>query len=319
MKKLLRIFAGLAGLLAACLLYVQLTYRQTYEAPFTGLKASTDSAIIARGRYLAMGPAHCWTCHVEDPAKVDLNRGLPAMSGGLTLELPLMATLRTPNITPDKKTGIGRYSDEQLARTLRYNVTPGGHALLPYMTYNAMSDADIVAILSYLRSAAPVEKAIPPHELTLLGKAMMRFMIKPILSETHRQYAAAQPDTTAAYGKYLAYSVTNCNGCHTQRGPTGAFTGKPFAGGSKEDVKTATFVVPNLTPDPATGRIYHWSQTAFINRFRAGKLYPEEHMPWRSYQQMSDNDLKALYAFLQTLQPVRNKVEATYIPAVAGK
>ncbi len=314
MKKAGKILAATISLVAVFLLYVQLTYRQTYQVPVTGLKASTDSAVIDRGRYLTMGPAHCWTCHVEDPDKVNLQQGPPAMSGGMKLDLPFIATLRTPNITSDKTTGIGRYTDEQLAQVIRYNLTPEGHALIPFMTYNAMSDEDIVAIISYLRSTKPVEKAVSDHDITLLGKILLRFVIKPNVSEAHQQFSATQPDTTAAYGKYLAYSVTNCNGCHTQRGPTGEFTGKPFAGGTKKELETATFVVPNLTPDPKTGRIYHWSQQAFTNRFRAGNAYPEEFMPWRAYQQMNDNDLKAIYNFLQTLEPANNQVETTYIP-----
>lgn len=314
MKKAVKFLVAFAGLLAAFLLYVQLTYRQTFEAPATGLKASTDSAIIARGKYLVTGPAHCWTCHVDNPSKVDLRQGLPAMSGGYSIALPMIGTVRIPNITPDPKTGIGRYTDEQLARTIRYNVTPEGHALIPFMTYNSMSDADIEAVISYLRSAKPVENHVPAHDLSLLGKVLMRFVIKPNVSQSHKEFTVTKPDTTAAYGKYLAHSVTNCNGCHTERGMAGEYVGKPFAGGNKKDVETATFVVPNLTPNPETGRIYHWSQQAFINRFRAGKTYPEEYMPWPAYQQMSDNDLKAIYNFLQTLEPVHNKVEATYIP-----
>jgi mono/diheme cytochrome c family protein len=319
MKKAVKFLAVFAGLLSAFLLYVQLTYRQTFKAPVTGLRASTDSVLIARGKYLVMGPAHCWTCHAENPAKVDLRAGLPAMSGGHILGLPGIGNIRVPNITPDRTTGIGRYTDEQLAGALRYNVTPKGHALIPFMSYNAMTDDDLVAVLSYLRSATPVKNDVPAHDLTLLGKALMRFVIRPIGSGAPAGVTAAKPDTTARYGKYLAYSVANCNGCHTERGMTGEYIGKPFAGGNKKDVQTATFVVPNLTPDPETGRIYHWSQQAFINRFRAGKVYPEEHMPWPAYQHMSDNDLKAIYNFLRTLEPAHNKVEATYIPAVARK
>jgi mono/diheme cytochrome c family protein len=315
MKKITKILGVIIGLLLIFLLYVQLSYKQTFEVPRTGLKASTDSTMIARGKYLVMGPAHCWTCHVEDPSTVNFEQGIPSMSGGMELDLPLIAKIRTPNLTPDQKTGIGRYTDEQLSQVIRYNLTPQGHALIPFMTYNSMSDADIVAILSYLRSSKPVEKAIPEHDVTILGKLLMRFMVKPIVSEAHRAYTSA-PDTTAEYGKYLAYSVTNCNGCHTQRGPGGEYIGKPFAGGTKKDVQTATFVVPNLTPDPKTGRIYQWSQQAFINRFRAGKVYKEEYMPWDAYRHMNDNDLKAIYNFLQTLEPVENKIKATYIPAV---
>jgi mono/diheme cytochrome c family protein len=319
MKKLVK-FLGLSIiLLLVFLIYVQLTYQQTYEAPLTGLKASKDSLVIARGKYLTTGPAHCWTCHVEDPSKVNLQEETPAMSGGMPLELPLIAKLYTPNITSDSTTGIGRYTDEQLASVIRYNVTPKGHALVPFMTYNSMSDEDIVAIISYLRSTKPVEKAVPSHDFTMIGKLLMRFKIKPIITNEYKQYLAAKPDTTAEYGKYLAYSVTNCNGCHTQRGPTGDFVDAPFAGGQKKELETATFVVPNLTPDAQTGRIYHWSQQTFINRFRAGKVYKEEFMPWDAYRHMSDTDLKAIYNFLQTLEPVSNKIESTYTPVVHSK
>jgi hypothetical protein len=261
-----------------------------------------------------MGPAHCWTCHVQNPERVDLQKSIPDMSGGMELALPLMATLYTPNITPDKKTGIGRYTDEQLAQVIKYNVTPKGHALIPFMTYNTMSDEDIVAIMSYLRATNPIENIVPEHEIKMGGKLMLRFMLKPIIAPEDKKFEVAKPDTTAEYGKYLAYSVTNCNGCHTDRGPAGDFSDKAFAGGHKKEMKNGTFVTPNLTPDPATGRIYGWSQQTFINRFRMKRIYPDDFMPWEAFSQMSDNDLKAIYNFLHTLEPVSNKVESTYIP-----
>jgi hypothetical protein len=82
----------------------------------------------------------------------------------------------------------------------------------------------------------------------------------------------------------------------------------------KKEMKTGTYTVSNLTPDSATGRIYHWSQQAFINRFRAKRIYPDDFMPWEAFSKMSDNDLKAIYNFLHTLKPVQNKIEQTYIP-----
>lgn len=314
MKKAASVFLIIAGLLFAFLMYVQLTYKQTYTAPITGLQASTDSAVIARGKYLAMGPAHCWTCHVQKPETVDLQKSIPDMSGGMELDLPLMATLYTPNITSDKKTGIGRYTDEQLAQVIKYNLTPKGHALIPFMTYNTMSDEDVVAIMSYLRATKNIEQAVPEHDIKMGGKLMMRFVLKPVIAQENQKFLVTRPDTTAEYGKYLAYSVTNCNGCHTDRGPTGDFSDKAFAGGDKKEMKNGTFVVPNLTPDPATGRIYGWSQQTFINRFRIKRIYPDDFMPWEAFSQMSDNDLKAIYNFLHTLEPVSNKVESTYIP-----
>jgi mono/diheme cytochrome c family protein len=236
------------------------------------------------------------------------------MSGGMELHIPMMATLYTPNITPDKKTGIGRYTDEQLSQAIKYNLTPKGHALIPFMSYNTMSDEDIVAIMSYLRATKPIERNVPEHDVKMLGKLMLRFVFKPVIAQENQKFLVTRPDTTAEYGKYLAYSVTNCNGCHTQRSPTGDFSDKAFAGGHKKEMQNGTFVTPNLTPDPGTGRIYNWSQQAFINRFRMKRTYPDDFMPWEAFGQMSDNDLKAIYNFLHTLEPVQNKVESTYIP-----
>jgi mono/diheme cytochrome c family protein len=316
MKTLLKLIIIFMGATLLFLGYVQATYKQVFEAPLTGLRSSTDSTIIARGKYLVLGPAHCWTCHMHDPSKVDLKSGLPDMSGGYRFDLPF-GTLFTPNITSDSTTGIGRYSDEQLAQAILYNIKSNKNALAPFMTYNSLSDEDVVAIISYLRSTRPVRKNVPENHLNIVGKILYRFLLKPIVNEENRK-KFIKPDTTAAYGEYLAYSVTNCNGCHTKRSPTGGFTGLPFAGGNLKETENGTFVVPNLTPDPETGRIYHWTEQNFINRFRSGKSYPDEYMPWEAYALLSDNDLKAIYKFLKTLDPTFNIIEATFIPKVAS-
>ncbi len=77
----------------------------------------------------------------------------------------------------------------------------------------------------------------------------------------------------------------------------------------------AIYTTPNLTPDPETGRIYGWSQNAFIKRFRAGSILPGSPMPWKAYQAMSDTELKALYNFFNSLEPVNNKVKVYKVKA----
>ena len=121
MKTTLKIFGILVSLVCLFLLYVQLTYRQTFEANPTGIKSSSDSSIIARGKYLVQGAAHCYTCHMPDSIRKKGNKEY--MMGGNPLKTPF-ATFYTPNITSDKETGIGNFSDEQLARAIRYNVNP---------------------------------------------------------------------------------------------------------------------------------------------------------------------------------------------------
>jgi mono/diheme cytochrome c family protein len=101
-------------------------------------------------------------------------------------------------------------------------------------------------------------------------------------------------------------SVAECNGCHTQRDMSGAFTGQPFGGGGEWIENGMKFMPPNLTPD-STGWLFGWSQQNFIDRFRKGKLIKQSPMPWNSFKRMDDEELKAIYNFLQSLPPVKNK------------
>lgn len=313
-KKILR-WTGLILLFIIAGLFITIYSRQhlTFEAPMPAIKASKDSAIIARGAYLVNGPAHCGNCHVpqEEQAQIKQGKILP-LSGGYEFETPF-GDLYSRNLTPDAATGLGAISDEQIARALRYGVGHDKRAVLPFMAYSNMSDEDLRAIISYLRSMPAVRKEIPPHKLNLLGNALMAFMIKPV-GPDGTPPVAVQPDTTVAYGKYLANNIADCKGCHTNRDAAGNFAGPDMAGGNHME----EFITPNLTPDKATGVISNWSEKAFIARFRRGRFYDKTPMPWEHFGRMNDNDLKALYRYLRSLEPVNNKVEKTYVPEKKG-
>ncbi|MCF0074220.1 cytochrome c [Dyadobacter sp. CY261] len=303
-KGLLRVFLTVAAVSGLFLLYVQFSYKKEFEVPETGIRSSRDAAVIARGRYLVMGPSHCWTCHAADGVTNVQNGTKLGLSGGLEIKLPF-GTLYTPNITPDSATGIGSYSDEMLARAIRNSVKHDNTAMVPFMTFNTMSDQDISAIISYLRRIEPISHAVPENDLNILGKIVARFVLKPS-QPTAPSYIA--PDTTAEYGKYLAISVANCVGCHTQRGKTGEFIGKEFSGGYQMPVENGIFGTPNLTPDKETGILASWTVNDFIKRFETGAAFPNSPMPWKSFQSFTKNDLKALYYFFQSLEPVKNQV-----------
>jgi mono/diheme cytochrome c family protein len=316
MKKFIKgtliVLAVLMGLVAVFLIYVQATYRQKYTVQVqekNPIRVSQDSAVIARGRYLVMGPAHCTSCHVpaEMQERVEQGEELPLI-GGYEWHLPI-GIIRSANITPDPETGIGNRTDEDLVRMLRYGISHQGEAPMPFMPFQNVSDEDLVAMISYLRAQKPVRHAVAPAEFNLMGKAVMRFVIKPE-GPKGTPPVVLNPDTTALYGGYLANSVANCNGCHTARDmATGAYIGEPFAGGTPFEEKEITLTPPNLTPDPATGHISKWSEQDFLNRFRGGKVFKESHMPWGPFSTMTDSDLKAIYRYLQSLPPVENKVE----------
>ena len=271
-----------------------------FDGPYPDIQSSSDSAIIARGKELVFGPAHCADCHstVNADSLIEMGQEV-SLSGGYEFKMPI-GKIYTRNITPDTETGIGRYTDKEIARTLRYGIGPDGHALFDFMPFHNTSDEDLTAIISYLRAQKPVKKEIPEHDFNTLGKVIKAFMIKPVGPDGDVP-VAVKKDSSAEYGKYLAVNVSNCSGCHTKRDMmTGAYTGELFAGGLEID----GFITPNLTTD-SSSRIYTWDQQQFINRFREGKKIQQSPMPWNSFKRMSDDDLIAIYKYLKTLKPMK--------------
>jgi mono/diheme cytochrome c family protein len=301
-RKILK-WTGIVILSLILLVTIVVAARQhlTYDAPYPAIKASADSVVIARGKEIAFGPAHCADCHFPGNADSVFKLGQePALSGGHKFELPV-GNFYSRNITPDPTTGIGRYTDGEVARILRYGVRPNGTAVIDFMPFHNMSDEDLTAVISYLRSTKPVRNPVPDHTVNILGSVIKAFLLKPV-GPSEQVPASIHRDSTAVYGRYLAHSVANCAGCHTNRDlMTGAFIGEAFAGGLKfEEPGVPTLTSPNINPN-TPGRIYGWTQQDFINRFRMGKLIPYSHMPWNSFKRMSDNDLKAIFNYLKSL------------------
>jgi mono/diheme cytochrome c family protein len=178
------------------------------------------------------------------------------------------------------------------------------------MEYQNISDEDIVALLSFLRAQDPVRNAVPDHDLSFMGRAVKAFMIDPIGPDGTPPVASPPDSPTIERGEYLANRVAQCAACHTQRSMTDfSFTGPRLAGGSQIEEDWApdlTFVPPNLTPDPRTGHIVNWSEEQFVARFRAGTLILGTPMDWEMFGRMSDTDLRAIYRYLMSLDPVEN-------------
>ena len=318
MKKFFkRFFLSLIVLILVLVVYVFAAWDKDFDAPYPDIHASQDSAIIARGKYLVFGPAHCATCHVpmDKLSAVDAGEEMP-LSGGWELDIP-PGIVRAPNLTPDMETGIGKLSDGQIARALRFSVNRHNKLMFPFMPFQEISDADLTAIISYLRSQPAVKHAVKEKEIKFLGKALLAFGVVTPVAPKETPPVMVTIDSTIEYGSYIANRVANCTGCHTNRDlKTGAFTGEPLAGGflmpADEFSEGFTFVTPNLTPDKETGRITNWSETAFINRFRGGRSLRTSPMPWGVFSRMDDVELKALYRYLHSLPPVHKKVEKTF-------
>jgi mono/diheme cytochrome c family protein len=311
LRALVRVAAVVGALLVVAVAFALLRYQRTWDVPLPSSSAVSDPAAIARGRYIVFGPGRCADCHVPDEARPALLRGEEAPLTGGTGESTYIGTWSAPNLTPDLATGIGSVSDGLLARMLRYGVNRSGQIAPPFMdAYANLTEEDLVAILSYLRSL-PAAPGIPPRRsLNLLGKITLAYFLEPY-APAGTPPAHLEPDGSSRYGDYIANTLAGCRTCHTGRNlRTGAYLSPFFSGGLPFRSRLHpgnVYVSPNLTPDPATGRIASWDEEAFVRRFRAGLLIEDSPMPWGSFLRMTDEDLRALYRYLRRLPPVHHE------------
>lgn len=312
MKILTRIIKWTSALLIAlivCLFIAgNVLYNKKYDAPFPDIHASNDSLVILRGKHLVFSTAHCVECHYKpgDSLKVVHGENVALAGGGFPFQFP-GGIFYAPNISSDKKTGIGNFTDGEIARALRFGVKRDGSVLIPAMEYQNLSDEDLTAIISFLRTIPPVDYKVPENDYNILGKAILAFMIRPAKPKTTPP-TKVLADTTIEYGKYIAESISSCRGCHTERSQnTGAYIGEELAGGLVEPVPgdpTKILIAPNLTPDPETGHLFNWTFEQFKNRFRQGKLIPQSIMPWGQYKHLDETELLAIWKYLHSVKPV---------------
>jgi len=266
-------------------------------------RASSDPAVIERGRYLVQGPAHCADCHGARSASGELPENTAPLTGGFEFKLPV-GVFRAPNITSDSQTGIGRYKDADLARILRYGVRPDGTAVLPFMPFAELADDDLTAVISYLRTTAPVRHVVPAHEVNWLGNIVRAWVLAPVGPKTTPEKHAPH-GPVAENGRYLAHHVANCVSCHTRMDMrTGELIGPLFGGGAEHPALNGshkTFLSPNLTPDPRWGWIEGWDAKAFTARLTSGVGREGSPMPWRALKELSDDDARAIYLYLRSL------------------
>ncbi|HYO75833.1 MAG TPA: c-type cytochrome [Thermoanaerobaculia bacterium] len=308
MKRLLkfvgRSFAVLAVLIGLFAIVVLVRAGRTFEAPYPAVTASKDPAVIERGAYIVYGAGHCVNCHTseEEKEKVHAGERIP-LAGGLEFRFPL-GSFFTPNLTPDRETGIGRRSDAELARMLRHGVRADGRAALPFMQVQNMSEEDLVAVISFLRSQPPVRRTVPEHRPTFLGKAVLAFLIKPEGPTGPILKSSPAEAATVERGDYVANRIAVCWECHTKRSEVdGSYVNARFSGGGEFRLDNERVIVtPNLTPSKS-GRITSWDEEQFVGRFGAGVGIEGTHMPWRQFQAMSDADKRAVYRYLRTLPP----------------
>ena len=311
-KILLTLVVLLVVVVGGFAVYVASRQNLVFDAPFPAITASSDSAVVARGRYIVRDVANCAQCHGDTTQLQALVAGADIpLSGGFTFDIP-PGKFRARNITPDEETGIGKQSDGAIARALRHGVGADGRALLPFMEMQGLADDDLAAVISYLRSQQAVQHLVPAHEYTTLGKVVRATVLAEPVGPRETPPARAPRGANVENGRYLTESVALCWACHTQRDDnTGQLVGPRYGGatGFKDASDPAhVWAPPNITSDPTTGRLGSMSEDDFVARFRLGRILPGSPMPWQGFQRMDEADLRAIYQYLKSLPPVNNDV-----------
>lgn len=299
-------------LVAGVSLYVASRQNLRFDAPYPAVEASTDSTVIARGSYVVRMVANCYMCHGDTTRRAAALAGAEVpLSGGFHWDIP-PGTIYARNITPDPETGIGTFSPGAIARALRNGVGHDGRALLPFMEMQGLSDEDLAAVVSYLKSQPPVHHVVPAHRFNLLGKVVKATVLAQPVGPRSAPPQASPRGATMENGRYLVESVGNCWACHTQRDEkTGALVGPRFGGATgfiEPGDPGHVWAPPNITSDSTTGRLGHMTEDEFVTRFRAGRLLPGSPMPWQGFSRMSEDDLRAMYLYLQSVPPVTHDV-----------
>lgn len=255
------------------------------------IPAADDRAAIARGEYLVKAITKCVDCHGAGLEGDTFNDDL------------LFGRLIASNLTAGEG-GVGRdYTDADWVRSIRHGVGPDGKPLLfmPSVEYYPLSDADLSALIAYVKSVPPVDNPdLPGNRVGPLGRFLFLSGQLDLLPAEKIDHDAPRPDApaagrTVAYGRYLA-TTGGCIGCH---GPT--FSGGPIPGAPPE-IPPAR----NLTPDAETG-LGAWTIADFEIALRTGKrpdgTQLSEFMPWKATARMTDQDLEAVWLFLRSLPP----------------
>jgi mono/diheme cytochrome c family protein len=267
-------------------------------------RAGAETA-LERGAYLVEGIANCGNCHA--PKEASGGVPLTPLSGGPAVLSPVF-TAYPPNITPDRTSGIGAWTEDQLVTALREGRTPDGRMLRPPMPvpfYRGISDEDAHAIAAYVLSRPAVAGKTPPP----LYKIPAPVSYGPPIGGVE----APSRDDKVAYGAYLG-SMGHCMLCHTPVGANGQrdYAHRLGAGGLVMDGDFGHVVTANITPDQATG-IGSWTDAEIAHALTTGerpdgrRLGPP--MPVAYLARLTQDDVAALIAWLRSLPPMVNKVE----------
>ena len=286
--------------------------------PVTARKFDATDARLARGKYLT-DIAPCFHCHSEhDLSKPEYPRVEAKKGAGWAMPIPALGAPVAPNITPDPETGIGAWTDDEIARAIQEGVDKNGRALfpvMPYMNFRNLADEDVASIVVFLRTLPPVRNPLPLTKLVFPLSVLVNTMPKPLTSHA----PVAVPTTSEARGEYLVKTVIGCQDCHTPADNQGRpLPGLEFGGGSPfhdpGQPKTVLFS-KNITSDPSG--IAHYDEAMFVQTLRTGRTAGgllNHIMPFENLKNLTDSDLHDIYSYMKSVPPVSHRISNTDPP-----
>lgn len=323
MKRFLRILliivvviiAGIGGLLA----YVKTALPKVKPAPELTVEATP--ARIERGKYLANNVMLCMDCHSTRDWTLFAGPPVPGTEGMggevFDQKLGFPGKYVAPNITP---AGLKDWTDGEIFRAITAGVSKDGRPLFPIMphpNFGQLDAEDIHSVIAYIRTLAPIENTPEASSSDFPMNFIIHTIPKDPLLSTR-----PSPEDKLSYGKYLA-TAASCNECHTKF-EKGKFVGKLFEGGREFPFPDGRVLrSANITPH-ATG-IGNWTEDVFVQKFKQyadstytpQKVQPDQFqtiMPWTMYAQMEEQDIRAIYTYLMSVEPSENRVEKLSSP-----
>jgi mono/diheme cytochrome c family protein len=283
------VFASLVGLLvvAVMVLFVVGNSRiYQVEVPVRPVRVTADPETLARGEYLVRTVSACTDCHGAN------------LEGKLFVDEPAIGSISAPNLTSGAGGIGGSYTLEDWARAIRHGVGADGRALggMPSDGLAHLSDEDLAAIIAYIQSTPAVDNELPPRSLSFIGTILfgaLTYQDLPVAKIDHNAVGSTRPveSVSAEYGKYLV-DIASCRDCH----------GADLGGRSPDEAVPGPPPGPDLTTG---GNLGGWTADDFLTAIKTGltpdgrRLDPQ--MPWPTYAGMSDDELHAIWLYLQNL------------------
>ena len=317
MKRIIKFFLLLcvAGIVVL-LLYVKFALPNVGELEYLTIKPTASR--LERGKYLATNVCVCVDCHSTrnwNEFSGPLVDGTLGKGGEIfDQRFGFPGSFYSKNITP---AGIGDWTDAEVLRAIASGVSKKGEALFPVMPhphFGKMDKEDLISIIVYLRSLKPIQNVVPESKADF----PMNLILNTIPKAPAYSNIPSKRDAVA-YGGYL-FNAASCSECHSKQDKGKPIEGMELAGGFEFPMVTGGIAKSaNITQDKETG-IGKWTETDFVKRFKSytdSTYVPNKIskgnfntvMPWTMYGGMTEDDLKAIYAYLKTIKPIHNSVE----------